>query len=264
MRSLLTPPVLHRSSRDESGPSDIPSSLEHRLFTSAFANQDRFHRASRDGSARLPRSRIPFIEIPRRPSPARDPGARNSAAFRTGSRSTVVRAGAIPATLEAPRPMGVTPPTRHASTASSTSADMRPADGSASSGPLRRWPAFFPPVIGRRGARRRAVLRLFARRKRPAESPRRMAIPFEEMTEPQRLSRRMPDVVTPAPTHGESLDRLDRPDRGLDSLQLATAASRRDPACSIRSDFDAGLSPARLPSAPLSRTWRGRSPLVSG
>lgn len=91
-----------------------------------------------------------------------------------------------------------------------------------------------------------------------------MAIPFDEMTEPQRLSRRMPDVVTPAPTHGESLDRFDRPDQGLDLLQLATAASSRDPACSIRSDFGAELSPARLPSALLSRTWRGRPPLFSG
>jgi hypothetical protein len=138
---------------------------------------------------------------------------------------------------------------------------MRPADGSASSGPLRRDPAFFPPAFAGEGARRRAVFRFFAKRKRLADSPERMAIPFEEMTEPQRLSRRMPDVVRPAPTQGESLDRFDRPDRGLDTMQLATAASHRNPACSIKSDFGAELSLARLPSALLSRTWRGRPPL---
>lgn len=125
-------------------------------------------------------------------------------------------------------------------------------------------PAFFPPAIHRRGARRRAVFRFFAKRKRPAESPQRMAIPLFEMTEPQRLSRRMPDVVMPAPTQGESLDGFDRPDQGLDVLQLATAASSRDPACSIKSDFGAELSLAHLPSARLSRTWRGRPPLFSG
>jgi hypothetical protein len=109
VRSSSCSPVVRRSSRSKSGSSDIPSSLEHRLFTSAFANRDRFHRASRDGSARLPRPRIPFIEIPRRPSPGRDPGTRTRALARAQPRDTAVRIGARPATLEPPRPTGVTP-----------------------------------------------------------------------------------------------------------------------------------------------------------
>lgn len=185
--------------------------------------------------------------------------------FRARSRSTVVRAGARPATLgasltdgcdsiDSPRSDSVLDFCCHA-----TRGRIREQWSSSSMRPL-----FFLRLFAGEGARRRAVFRLFAKRKRPAESPQRMAIPLTEMTEPQRLSRRTPVVVTPAPTQGESLDRFDRPDQGLDLRQLATAASSRDPACSIKSDFGAELSLAHLPSALLSRTWRGRPPLFSG
>jgi hypothetical protein len=192
------------------------------------------------------------------------PGTRNAAHVSCRSRSAVVRAGARPATLGAPQTDGCD------SIDSPRSDSVLDFCCHATRGRIReQWPSwsmnplFFLRWLAGEGldVERSSVSlqngggRLSRRRGWPS---------LEEMTEPQRLSRRMPDVVTPAPTHGESLDRFDRPDQGLDLLQLATAASSRDPACSIKSDFGAELSLAHLPSALLSRTWRGRPPLFSG
>lgn len=134
---------------------------------------------------------------------------------------------------------------------------MQPADRSASHGPLVRVRSILPRCGGGRAFERLRAVRTFRSERRSGRPELVMRVPrFTSVTEPHaalvacRLSSQRHSP-------GEKSERVDRYDRGLEPLQLATAGSIRDPASSISDDFGAGglLRTPSLGPAPRTVGW---------